>query len=122
MNDVKLLGNLASDVEIKDVSEGRQVASFLLAVNRRGENAGADFIRVETWNGTAKACNTYLSKGARVLVDGAIRTSRYTKDDETRYSFKVSAGSVQFLSPKAGTPEGHQTDAAPPQTDDDIPF
>jgi hypothetical protein len=29
---------------------------------------------------------------------------------------------VQFLSPKAGTPEGHQTDAAPPQTDDDIPF
>jgi len=34
MNSVHLIGNLATDVELRDVADGKKVASFLLAVDR----------------------------------------------------------------------------------------
>ena len=42
MNNVSLIGNLATDVELRDVSEDKKVAGFLLAVNRGSRDAGAD--------------------------------------------------------------------------------
>ena len=44
MNVVTLIGNLATDVDLKELDGGRRVASSLLAVDRRdGEAAG--FVR-----------------------------------------------------------------------------
>ena len=49
MNSVSLVGNLATDVELKDVGEKR-VASFLLAVGRAGRDGGADFVWISAWD------------------------------------------------------------------------
>ena len=65
MNVVTLIGNLASDVELRDVGEDRQVANFLLAVNRPGKDE-ADFVRISTWNKQAETCAQYLAKGKKV--------------------------------------------------------
>ena len=43
MNTVSLIGNLATEVELRDVGEDKKVAGFLLAVNRGNREAGADF-------------------------------------------------------------------------------
>ena len=44
MNSVNLIGNLATDVELRDIGQEKKVASFLLAVDNGGSDGGADFV------------------------------------------------------------------------------
>lgn len=122
MNTVALVGNLCSEVELRHTNSGKDVANFRLAVDRPGKDAGADFITVSTWNGSAKACAEYLVKGSRVAVTGSIRTRSWEQDGAKRYAVEVSANRVEFLTPKFGSsPEVAET-ATPAPADDDIPF
>lgn len=123
MNSINLIGNLTTAVELKQIGDDKQVASFGLAVDRPGKDAGADFFRVETWNGNAAACAQYLAKGALVGVEGAIRTSVVEKDGAKNYYWKVNANRVKFLTPRSDTaPAGTETTAPEPTAEDDIPF
>jgi single-strand DNA-binding protein len=112
VNVVTLIGNLATEVELKDVGEDRHVANFLLAVDRPGKDE-ADFVRVSAWNQQAESCARYLTKGKRVAVDGRLRSSSWEDSDgNKRSAIEVVANRVQFLSP----PPGKEDAAA------DIPF
>jgi single-strand DNA-binding protein len=110
LNVVTLTGNLATDVELRDVGEDRQVASFVLAVDRPGKDE-ADFVRISAWNKQAELCAQYLGKGRKVGVDGRLRSSSWEDTDgNKRSAIEVVANRVEFLSPPPGK------DAA------DIPF
>ena len=98
MNNVTLIGNLATDVEVKEVGEDKRVASFTLAVDRPGSEQ-ADFVRVAAWNKQADACNRFLAKGKRVAVDGRLRSRSWEEDGKKRSAIEVVAASVEFLSP-----------------------
>jgi single-strand DNA-binding protein len=105
VNVVTLIGNLATDVELKDLGEDRQVANFLLAVNRPGKDE-ADFVRISTWNKQAELCAQYLAKGRKVGVDGRLRSSSWEDTDgNKRSAIEVVANRVQFLSPPPGKEE-----------------
>jgi len=112
LNVVTLIGNLATDVELKDVGEDLQVATFLLAVDRIGKDE-ADFFKVSTWNKQAETCARYLAKGRRVALDGRLKSNSWEDSDgNKRSSVEVVANRVQFLS----GPSGKEESAA------DIPF
>jgi single-strand DNA-binding protein len=98
VNIVLLIGNLATEIELKDVAPDKKVASFLLAVDRPGRDAGADFVHVATWNRQAEVCDEFLAKGSKVAVDGRLR-SRSWEDDEgkRRTAIEVVANRVEFL-------------------------
>jgi single-strand DNA-binding protein len=98
VNVVVLIGNLATDIELKDVAPDKKVATFLLAVDRPTKDAGADFVNVSTWNRQAEVCDEYLSKGSRVAVDGRLR-SRSWEDAEgkRRSAVEVVANRIDFL-------------------------
>ena len=98
MNVVSLLGNLASDVDLREISGEKKVASFLLAVDRPGKDAGADFIRITTWDRQAELCAEYLAKGRQVALDGRIRTRSWEEEGKRRSAVEVVANRVQFLS------------------------
>lgn len=105
MNVVTLIGNLATDVELRDVGEDLHVASFLLAVNRPGKDE-ADFVRISTWNRQAELCAQYLAKGRKVGVDGRLRSSSWEDSDgNKRNAVEVVANRVEFLSPPPGKEE-----------------
>ena len=63
MNSVHLIGNLATDVELRDVADNKKVASFLLAVDRGSRDGGADFVWITAWDRQAELCDEYLAKG-----------------------------------------------------------
>ena len=69
MNVVTLIGNLATDVELKDVGESKRVASFLLAIDRASKDGGADFVRITVWDRQAELC-------ARLPRQGQARRAR----------------------------------------------
>jgi single-strand DNA-binding protein len=103
VNNVVLTGNLATDVEVKDLGEDRQVANFVLAVDRPGGDE-ADFFRVAAWNKQAELCGRYLAKGRRVGIDGRLRSSKWEDDDgNKRSAVEVVAHRVEFLSPPSGS-------------------
>ena len=98
MNVVTLVGNLATDVELRQVGDGKQVASFTLAVDRHSKDAGADFVWVTVWEKQAELSARYLSKGKRVALEGRLR-SRSWEDGEgkKRSALEVVAHRVEFL-------------------------
>jgi single-strand DNA-binding protein len=99
MNSVSLIGNLATEVELREVADDKKVASFLLAVDRFSQEGGADFVRVSVWNRQAEICDQFLSKGRRVAVEGRLRSSSWEDaDGKRRSAVEVSASFVQFLS------------------------
>ena len=103
MNVVTLIGNLATDVDLREVGEGKRVASFLLAIDRMSKDGGADFVRVSVWGKQAELCQRYLAKGKRVGLDGRLRSRSWQDPDGSRRSaVEVVAHRVQFLSPRDG--------------------
>ena len=100
MNVVTLIGNLATDPELRELGDGKRVATFLLAVDRQSAAGGADFIQIATWNKQAETCSRFLTKGKRVGVDGRLRSRSWEEPSGKRRSaVEVVANSVQFLSP-----------------------
>ena len=105
MNLVTLIGNLVTDVELKDVGEDMQVATFVLAVDRIAKDE-ADFFKVSTWNKQAETCDRYLSKGRQVALEGRLKSSSWEDSDgNKRSSVEVVAHRVQFLSGPSGKEE-----------------
>jgi single-strand DNA-binding protein len=107
MNTVSLIGNLASDVEIREVGEDKKVASFLLAVGRGGRDAGADFVGVSVWDRQAELCAEYLSKGRRIGVDGYLRSRDWEEEGRRRRVVEVVGRRIDFLGgPRRESDEG----------------
>lgn len=98
MNNVSLIGNLATEVELREVGEDKKVANFLLAVGRGGRDAGADFVGVSVWDRQAEVCAEYLTKGQRVGVGGYLRSRSWEEEGKRRTVVDVVAQRVDFLS------------------------
>ncbi len=96
MNNVTLIGNLATDVDLRDVGD-KKVAGFLLAIGRVGREE-ADFVWVSAWERQAELCHEYLAKGRRVAVEGRLRSRSWEEDGKRRTKIEVVASRVQFLS------------------------
>ncbi len=124
MNNFTGIGNLCTDVKFTAGGEGGQdKASFKVAFNRPGKDAGADFHWIKVWNGTAKACATYLAKGSKVGIQGSVRSSEKRDNDGNvvqNYT-EINANRVEFLSPKSGD-QPDSVEATTPAPSDDIPF
>jgi single-strand DNA-binding protein len=97
MNSVHLIGNLATDVELRDVGGQKKVASFLLAVGRGTRDGGADFVWITAWDRQAELCDEYLAKGNRVAVDGRLKSRSWEQDGRRRDAVEVVARRVEFL-------------------------
>ena len=98
MNSVSLIGNLATEVELRDVGEDKKVASFLLAVNRPARDGGADFVGISVWDRQAEVCSEYLAKGERVGIAGRLRSRSWEEEGKRRTVVEVVAQRVEFLS------------------------
>ncbi len=107
MNTVNLIGNLATDVELREVGEDKKVASFLLAVDRGAREAGADFVWVVAWDRQAELCAEFLAKGRRVGVEGRLKSRTWEQDGTRRDAVEVVARRVEFL---GGDPRARSAD------------
>jgi single-strand DNA-binding protein len=109
VNVVALVGNLATEVEVREVSGDRKVATFVLAVDRPGDG-GADFVRVSVWNRQAEVCGRFLARGKLVAVDGRLKSRSWEEaDGKRRTAIDVVAHRVEFL-----RADGERADAGTP--------
>jgi single-strand DNA-binding protein len=99
VNSVNLIGNLSSDVELKQVGDEKRVANFRVAVDRGGRDAGADFFRVSVWDRQADLCAQYLCKGRKVAIEGRLRSRSWEDEGQKRSAVEIVANRVEFLTP-----------------------
>ncbi len=86
VNKVILIGNLGADPEIRSLTSGDRVANLRIATSEswRDRSSGerkekTEWHRVVVFNeNIVKVCENYLRKGAKVYVEGAIQTRKWT--------------------------------------------
>ena len=109
MNNVTLIGRICNDIEMKTTTNGVEVISFCLAVDRKFKNANGekqtDFINIVAWRKTAEFIYKYFSKGQQIAITGNIQTRNYEdKQGNKRTAFEVIADTVYFCGSKSDKP------------------
>ena len=129
-----VVGNLGKDPEMRFTPSGQAVCSFSVATSRQYSGANGEqvketiWMRISTWGKTAEACNQYLKKGSKVLVEGRLTPDKatggpriWTKSDGTSgASFEITASNVRFLSSVEA--KAHEESQAEMPPEDEIPF
>jgi single-strand DNA-binding protein len=87
VNKVILIGNLTRDPEIRQTDSKKAVCTFGLATNRNWiakngkKQEQPEFHSIVAWDKLAVTCQTYLTKGRLVYVEGRIQSHTYTGQD-----------------------------------------
>jgi len=101
MNKVILMGRLTKDPDVRYSQDGNAIAKYSLAVDRKGQNAGTDFINIVAFGKSGEFAEKYFRKGMKVLIEGHISTGKYqNKDGQTVYTFDVAVDSQEFAESK----------------------
>ena len=134
MNDVKLLGRLAQDPELKKTPSGRSVTSFDLAVPVRSNdrNAQPDYIPVVCWEAKAEFVCRHLSKGRQIIIEGKLKTRKFMDTDgRNRKVMEVVCKEIYFADSKTNGGNGnadttpsdlYEDDGFAGLSDEDLPF
>jgi len=136
INRVTLLGAVGQDPETRFTAAGMAVASFSFATSEKRK----DKEEVTQWHSCvcfgklAEIVQQYVTKGAKLYLDGTIQYQTYDKDGEKRYATKIVVNDLSMLSsPQGSAQNGEQkarstarpASAKPAQEefqDSDIPF
>ena len=109
LNEVRLIGNLTRDVELKRTPSGSAVAKLGIAVNRKYKDAKSGemkedttYVDVDVWGKQAETAAQYIGKGSSVHIEGRLKLDQWD-DKETgqkRSKLGVVGERVQFLGSK----------------------
>lgn len=104
LNRVTLMGYLAADPDVRQTSNGINVANFSLATNREWKDDNGDkkhatdFHRVVAWRRLGEICGEYLKKGSSIYLEGELKNRSYeNKEGEKKYYTEIVAKDVNIL-------------------------
>ena len=146
INKVVIAGNLTRDPELRETPSGFQILSFGVAVNDRRKNNTtgewmdyANFVDCTMFGNRAESVSRFLSKGAKVAIEGKLRWSQWeAQDGSKRSKLEVVVEELEFMSRdgqqqgqqrvqgmQQGTAQAYAAMGVQPQAvayDDEIPF
>jgi single-strand DNA-binding protein len=103
MNHVQLIGRLGTNPQVKNLDNGRKVASFSIAVennytNKTGEKiTEVQWHRVNAWNGLADVASSILRKGRQVTVSGKLLVKKIQPSTgQARLATSILASKLQL--------------------------
>ncbi|MCD6035305.1 MAG: single-stranded DNA-binding protein [Rickettsiales bacterium] len=121
VNKVILVGNLGKDPEIRSTQDGREIANLTIATSDTWKDKSSgerkektEWHRVVIFNdGLVGVAKNYLKKGAKVYIEGALQTRKWTdQQGQERFSTEVVlqgfGGSLTMLDSKGGSGGSYQ--------------
>lgn len=110
VNKVILVGNVGKEPEIRRTQDGTAVASFSVATSEKWKDKSSGERKERTeWHNVvvfneqlAGVVENYVKKGAKVYVEGALQTRKWTdKDGKDRFTTEIVLqkfrGEIQLL-------------------------
>lgn len=131
VNKVILLGNLGQDPEVRYMPNGNAVTNVTLATSETWkdresgqQNERTEWHRVVFFGKLAEIAGQYLKKGAKIYVEGALRTRKWQgQDGHDRYTTEIVVdinGQMQMLDTRSAdggqqeAPQQRQQPQSPP--------
>ena len=97
-NFVQLIGNLGTDVELREFDNGMKKANFTLATNdyytdKKGEKVEkTEWHNIIAWGKFADILTDHIGKGDHVLIQGRLSHRRYENEiGEVKYFTEIVA-------------------------------
>ena len=116
VNKVILIGNVGKDPDVRYLENNVRVANFPLATTERGYTMSngtqvpdrTEWHTIVVWRGLAEVAEKYVRKGARLYIEGKIKSRTYEdKTGNRRYITEIYAEDMQILT-RPQTQEGQQ--------------
>lgn len=140
INRVIISGNLTRDPELRATASGLPVLGFGVAVNDRRKNQQTgewedypNFIDCTIFGARAESLSRFLSKGAKVAIEGKLRWSQWEREGQKRSKIEIIVDELEFMTsrgdgsvagfvPAAPIPSVPDVDVYASAYDEDIPF
>lgn len=136
---VTIIGNVASDPDLKFLASGAAVCNFTVASTPRVKDGDAwkdgeaMWVRCAVWRQQAENVAETLTKGMRVIVSGRLKVRSYEKDGVKRTSLEMdvdgvgpelryATAKVNRVSRSGGDTSGGSDDAWSTPSSDEAPF
>ena len=114
LNEVKLLGRLGKDPDLRTMPSGDSVCNIILATNETYKDKRNDKLEKHTqWHTVsffgkrAENVGKYCHKGSRVFIEGRLHTIKW-KDEQgsERYKTEIHGFNIIFLDTQKGGNDG----------------
>ena len=98
INKVILVGNVGQDPEIRNTSDGREIASFSLATSESWKDKASGERKDKTeWHrivifsqGLVNIVKSYVKKGSKLYIEGQLQTRKWTDNNGTeKYTTEI---------------------------------
>lgn len=148
INKVILVGNVGGDPEIRNTSDGREIANFSLATSEswKDKNSGerkekTEWHRVVVFSqGLVGIIKNYVKKGSKLYLEGSLQTRKWTDNQGVeKYTTEVvlqnynstlqmldgkrdGGSSSNYSSDNYSAPKQQNSNVAVQDNDDEIPF
>ena len=113
INKVIILGNISSELELRQTQSGLSVCSFNVAVNRFSKDTNekkADFFPVVAWREKAEFVSRNFTKGQAIAVVGRLENREWTdKQNNKRISTEIIADEISFAGGKENASQRVET-------------
>jgi len=103
INKVILIGNLGADPEVRYMPSGGAVTTIRLATSESWKDQSGqqqertEWHRVVFYRRLGEIAGEYLKKGAKVYIEGSLRTQQWEKNGEKRFTTEIVANEMQML-------------------------
>lgn len=118
LNTITIIGRVGQEPECKAFDSGAVLTKFTLANNQYDTKKKEDvthWFNIETFS----KLGDYITKGKLIAVEGKLRQSTWTDDNDNKRSrVFVFAENVQILTPKEKTSSENEDEI----NDEEIPF
>ena len=105
VNRVCVSGNLTRDSELRATQAGNPILHVGLAVNERRKNPQSgdwedypNFVDCVMFGSRAEKLQPYLTKGAKVAIEGRLRYSSWERDGQKRSKLEVIVDEIDLMS------------------------
>jgi single-strand DNA-binding protein len=121
INEIRLMGNVTSDVECKYTPSGTPVLTFSIATNRSYKKNDeyvdeVTYHNVVAWR-NAESLAKRIVKGTRIYIEGRLTIRSWEKNGERRYRAEIIT-ERPILIDRYIKPEGQQDTPNKPRQDD----
>jgi len=127
LNRATVLGNATREAELRTTPNGRSVANFAVATNRRWTDQSSgeqreevQFHEMVTWGKLAEIASQIIRKGTKVYVEGRLQTRNWEgQDGARRERTEIIVENLIVLTPKGAAPvsdSGFDSQAEPRST------
>lgn len=129
VNKVILIGNLGKDPEIKRLENGTVIANFPLATSESYTDKATgtrrditDWHNIVLWRNLAEIAEKYARKGAKVYIEGKLKTRSWTDaNGQQRYITEVVGDELTLLTPRSDSTNQNSNSGSPYPEEPQIP-